>query len=51
MYSLDKKNGVSHGGIQFTASMEHPGGAGWMLEVRKDINNFLLQLPLHFTTH
>lgn len=37
--------------LQITASMEQPRGAGLGLEVRTDINNFLLQLPLHFTTH
>lgn len=53
MCSLDKKNGVSHGGIQFQirASVEQPAGTGLVLEVRKDINNFLLQFPFHLTTH
>lgn len=51
MYSLVENNGVSHGGMQTTASMEQPGGAGLVLEVRKGINSSLLQLPLHFTAH
>lgn len=37
--------------LQITASMEQPGGSGLVLKVRKDISNFLCQLPLHMTTH
>lgn len=36
--------------LQITASMEQPGGSGLVLKVRKDINNFLFQLPLQITT-
>lgn len=35
--------------LQVTASMKQPDAAGLVLEVRKDIKNFLLHLPLDNT--